>query len=167
MDTDILGYWGTEKLHKYPRVTLGSISIPESSKDFLERVGLPIIDDLRFRFTPTESTFPIVDETQSLRQIGAYDCAQICIKEENGEVYWYDDDDNNALYMNSYLEAFVLHLTLYHQMLLASRGDTRAEARKEIVYTTEQQMRLIDSSAFAGTELFWSMIFEEIGYELT
>jgi len=165
MVTDILSYWGVDKLRKYPRTSTQDIAIPDSSKEFLERIGLPVIEDPRFSFKPDYSPLVFLDEAASYRRIGFYDSSPICVKEGEGGVYWYDGDNHSALFMNSSVEAFALLLTLYHQMLVMARLETQSQ-KKMLVANVEEQMRAMDPRAFTDEELYWPVIFEEIGYEL-
>lgn len=166
MLTDLLSYWGAENLRKCAHTSIQGIMLPPSSKEFLERTGLPVIDDPRFRFEPDSPPFPLTDEAHCYRRIGFYDSSPICVKEGEGGVYWYDDENRTAKFMNSGLEAFALALTLYQQMLVKSRSAGQNE-RKAIVSEAEQRIRSIDPQAFANEEFYWPVVFEEIGYELS
>src|SRR5262245_58738196 len=123
MATDLLLYWGTDKLRRYSYASTDGLLIPESGRNFLEQIGLPIIADPRFSFKPM--AFVRLDGAEGYYRIGFYDSSPICVKDNEGGVYMYDPDERSALFMNSSLEAFALLLTLYQQMLVKARSDIR------------------------------------------
>jgi len=166
MPTDLLSYWGEENLRKLSRASLANISIPQTAKEFLERVGLPVIDDPLFRFVPDAHPFLLLDKARCYRRVGVFDSSPICVQEGEGGVYWYDEENHAAKFMNSTLETFALLLTQYQQMLVESRSASHAE-RRRIVSESEEQMRSIDPAAFANEESYWPVVFEQIGYELS
>jgi len=142
-----------------------SVTIPQHSIDFLERVGLPTVHDTRFRFEPSEVPLPEVNATQGYRRVGLYDSSSIVVKEPDGGVYWYDEDGPAARFMNSAIESFAVCLTTYHQMLATARTLV-GQQRKPEVAEAERQMKIVDPQAFASDDLYWPIVFEEIGYEL-
>lgn len=162
---DLLAYWGIEGLRKYAPDLLQGFSMPSQAKEFLVQVGMPIIHDPLFQFEPENAPFPIADQAKGFFTIGIYDISPICLKEGSGELYWYDPDNRSARFMNNGLIQFALVLTLYVKMLIKCRI-TADNQRRPIVEEAERQMKLVDSKAFASEESYWSIIFEEIGYEL-
>jgi hypothetical protein len=163
--TNLLAYWGSERLRKYPGISLQGISIPQRAKEFLERIGMPVIHDPLFRFEPTEAPFQLADQANGFWKIGSYDSSPICVKEDDGGVFWYDPDNHAARFMNAGLEQFVMVLTLYEEMLKMCRA-TPNNQRKPIVDEAERQMKLVDPQAFTSEESYWPIVFEQIGYEL-
>jgi hypothetical protein len=117
--TELLAYWGPEHLRKYPGISLQEISIPQRTKEFLERIGMPIIHDQLFYFEPVESLCQQTDQANGFLKIGSYDSTPICVKEDDGGVFWYDPDNEVARFMNTGLEQFVIVLTIYEAMLKA------------------------------------------------
>lgn len=166
MLVDLLSYWGSEKLRTCSSSDTAHLAVPPSSKEFLERVGLPIINDPRFCFEPEVPPFARIEDANRFRRLGLYDASPICVEDGTGSVYMYDEENRSAVFMNSSLESFASSLTIYEQMLVKARSETKSEQQRLIVGDAEQQMRLIDPSAFHDDESFWPVVFEEIGYEL-
>jgi hypothetical protein len=165
MTGDLILSLGDKNLQKYSHSFIQALFIPQSSKEFLEHIGLPIIVDPRFKFRPETFTFTRVDGDENFRRIGVYDSTSICLKDGEGEVYWYDNN-GCALFMNSSVEAFAIFVTLYYQMLGKARVVVEIAEKRALVGAAEQQMRSIDARAFCDSEFYWPMIFEEMGYEL-
>lgn len=163
--TDLVAYWGSEGLRRYPGISLRGSSIPPRAKVFLERIGMPVINDPLFRFEPAEAPFQMADQANGFYIIGIYDSNPICIHEGDGAVYWYDPDNHAARFINAGLEQFVLILTLYEEMLKKCRTIPNNQ-RKPIVDEAEHQMKLVDPQAFTSEESYWPIVFEQIGYEL-
>ena len=154
--SELLVYWGSERLRKYPVASLRGISIPPCAKEFLERIGMPVIHDPLFRFEPEEAPFQLADHANGYWRIGSYDSSPICVKEGDGGLYWYDPDNHAARFMNSGFEQFVLVLTMYEEMLKKCRTITNNQ-QKPIVDEAERQMKSVDPQAFTSEEFYWPM----------
>lgn len=161
---DIVAFWGADNLRRWSPDALRGVKIPQSSKDFLIRVGLPTKDvGWTMRFDDEAASLPRMPGKSTYRRIGFDDFVPICLDEaRNGSVMlidppWCAEND----FVNSSVEAFGQFVMWYQQYRQDGPGLTEPEV-EPLIAETERRMRDRDAAAFADGNNFWPVILEQM-----
>ena len=160
---EIIDFWGPEKLIRWPQSATSALRVPEQSKSFLCEVGLPIQEDWNFRFDGNDR-FPPLKDKPHYRRIGIDDPMPFCLDEEgNGRVI--EVTDKLELFVNSSVELFAECLLLFQQYRNAAYGRPKEEG-DQMLEITRARIETADPPALADPNTFWSLIVEQMEYEL-
>jgi len=167
--------FGENGLEKAREEVVEKLRIPDSSKKFLTKVGLPKESILLCEFDIKVAEIPTIQQfglrhgktikcKELLRRIGTDGGMQICISEEKGcgKILTVDlKDEYPDRFINSSIELFIGFLALYYEACKRCQGSVDENIGKE-AYKFYDQLHAYDSAAFATSDTWWSIITEQM-----
>jgi hypothetical protein len=160
----IVSFWGSENLRRWPRKSVSCIAIPEESKRFLTEVGFPYKEDWTLRFDPGADDLPPIPDKPWYRRIGFDYVVPICMDEvRNGCVVAVETDEGGPeRFVNSSVEHFGEFLTHYGEYRHSARTISETELLQSAIPLIEKKLRSADPSAFDDVENYWRVIIEQM-----
>ena len=151
-------FWG-DQLRHWPEKTVRNLQVPEATKHFMVRVGLPIGQSWTMRF---DGTLESPHNRPTYRIFGYDDLAPLCIVEPTGHVVHLEPGGATERYVNASLERFADFLVAYEQYRREVVAMEEEDDIDALIDRVESQMRSVDPSALEGPESFWSVILEQM-----
>ena len=151
-----------EKLEKITSKVLEGFTIPLETKNILETVGLPInVDSLNVKFYCANLVEKVFYENEKYLIIGDDYGTKICIKQNTGEVYSIDpNNEYTPRFINSNIQCFLQFLIVYinKESELMEIDDKKAKA---IMDKMKNEFLSLDGKALECEENWWSVVLEQ------
>lgn len=167
------GVFGRNGLVRASNECVASLLIPEKSKEFLVKVGVPKENILLCEFDL--SSFPFlkkhaenkgitVEEDLPYKVIGNDGYMQICLSEQSkmGEVIAYDLNGELPIrYINCNIETFIAFLALYVKDY-CKYNDQKDDVLDEYAEKLEAKMKVVDPKAFSNPDNWWFLVTQQM-----
>lgn len=155
---DLASYTNAGSRH-WTRQALLGVAIPESSKRFLEQVGLPSEAPWTFRFGTDGECLPRLVGQPHLRIFGYDDGQPLCLDESaSGRVVAVYPD--NRRHINQSIECFGNSLQLYIACIFQYSGIQDPARLALAVDDLEMALKNIDATAWLDLDNWWPVVIE-------
>jgi hypothetical protein len=149
--------WGEDELTCWQRDALRDVAIPESSKEFLVTMGLPVSPGLGLSFDGRRGV-PVLGTVPTLRQLSVDYEVPICLDEGLSGAVVAIESEWSTRFVNGSVERFAECLGFYAEYARAV-DDASAGA---LVDEAERRARAADPAAFEDVEHWWPVIIEQM-----
>ena len=157
-DQEILEFWDSEQLVRWPRQQLHHSSLPEAAKAFLLEVGLPRTVGFTLKLGPALRP---QSPPNALFVLGYDDETVVAIDLMSHACTSFDESTSERRFINSDIRKFAVCLTFYEHYRRQGRGLEEHEFLK-LITAIEGQIRSEDSMAFADPDFHWPVIIEQM-----
>jgi hypothetical protein len=156
-------FWGDDCLIKWELADLGTTSLPDSSKSFLMRVGLPCNERWTLRFEKPSGRLNRLSNKPTYILIGRDGDVPICLDESRaGAVIAVEGAGmRGERFVNTSVRELAHCLVLYQNYCIHGDG-LPDEAVRSLATDLENQMCVIDPPAFQDSHNYWPTIIQQI-----
>ena len=145
-DEEILEFWGSEQLVRWPRDQLHHSPLPETAKAFLAEVGLPRAVGFTLRLGPALQP---QSPPNAWFVLGCDDEIIVAIEPMSHACISFDESTTERRFINSDIRKFAVCLTFYEHYRRQGRGLEESEVLK-LITAIERSNAVRGSHGFFG-----------------
>jgi hypothetical protein len=154
---DIIRFW-EGNLRVWDTASVASLRIPQESKDFLTKVGLPGESDWTLTFAPAPKPHPV---QEALIILGYDEDVPICVDQEGNSRVVCVESRARSRFVNTSVEKFG-HFLMEYEKYRRSVRDMSDDEALALIDRVAASMNQSDPEAVGDPEHYWAVILEQM-----